>query len=413
MKEGHNNEQLFMNGVKHIIDYYNKKETERRPHPTGILKVNLRVLESNIKKIRAFASAIAGKKLKFLLPIKGNGYGSGIIPIAKFVEKKQLCDYLGVAHFNEAYELKKTGVKMPILILAQSFLKSDQIGYIVKHNIEQAISDKNLLRGLNREAKKQKRIIDIHLKIDTGMGRLGVFAKDALSFIKEINKSKNIRLAGVMTHFSVADVNSSKQRAYTEQQIKIFTKLKERIIAGAQNNNIIFHAANSAGVLEHPLSMFDMIRSGIASYGYPERYGNGLSLKLKPIMQVMTRIAIIKTYTKGHSIGYGRTYISKQGERIAIVPIGYADGLNRGLSNKLTPIVNNKKARSIGRISMDQFCIKADEKTKAGDEVIIIGQSGMILNSAYDIADQIDTIPYEILCSFGSAKRMRREYCYL
>ncbi|MCK5460007.1 alanine racemase [Candidatus Parcubacteria bacterium] len=402
-----------MDGVKQIINYYNKKETERRPHPTGILKVNLRALESNIKKIHAFASVSVGKKLKFLLPIKGNGYGSGLIPIAKFVEKKQLCDYLGVAHFKEAYELKRAGIQMPILVLAQSFLKPDQIGYIVKYNIEQAISHKNLLRELNREAKKQNRIADIHLKVDTGMGRLGVFAKDTLSFIKEINKCKNIRLTGVITHFSVADINSSKQFAYTEQQIKIFTKLKEQIIVSAQNNNIIFHAANSAGTLKHPSSLFNMIRPGIASYGYPERYGNGLFLKLRPIMQVITRIAIIKIYPKGRSIGYGRTYISKRGERIAIAPIGYADGLNRGLSNRLTPIVNNKRARSIGRISMDQFCVKVGKRAKAGDEVVIIGQSGRISNSAHDIADQINTISYEILCNFGSAKRMRHEYCYI
>ncbi|MCK5320655.1 alanine racemase [Candidatus Parcubacteria bacterium] len=396
-----------------IINHYNKIETELCPHPTGICKVNLFALESNIKKLHAFANAKSRKKLKFLFPVKGNGYGSGMIPIAKFVEKKQLCDYFGVAHFEEAYELRKADIQTPILILAQSFLKSDQISYIVKHNIEQAVSDKSLLRKLNTEAKKQKKIINIHLNIDTGMGRLGVFAKNALSFIKEINKYKNVHLTGVMTHFSVADVNNSKQSIYTKQQIKIFTKLRKQIFVVARNNNIIFHAANSAGTLEYPLSLFDMIRPGIATYGYPERYGNGLSLKLKPIMELATKIIMIKTYLKGYSVGYGRTYSAKQGERIAIAPIGYADGLNRGLSNKLTPIMNGQKTQSLGRISMDQFCLKAGKKTKAGDKVIIIGQSGKYSNSAHDLANQINTIPYEILCSLGNAKRIRHEYCYV
>ena len=395
-----------------IINHYNKTEAGLCPYPTGICKINLFALESNIKKLRAFANARSRKKLKFLLPIKGNGYGSGMIPIAKFVETKELCDYFGAAHFEEAYELIKADIQTPILILAQSFLKSDQISYIVKYNIEQAVSDKSLLRKLNTEAKKQKKIINIHLNIDTGMGRLGVFAKGALSLVSEINKHKNVCLAGVMTHFSVADVNNSKQSVYTKQQIKIFTKLRKQIFDGAQNSNIIFHAANSAGMLEYPSSLFDMIRPGIATYGCPERYGNGLSLKLKPIMEVATKIVMIKTYPKGHSIGYGRTYSAKQGERIAIAPIGYADGLNRSLSNKLTPIVNGRKTQSLGRISMDQFCLKAGKKIKAGDKVIIIGQNNKYSNSAHDLADQINTIPYEILCSFGNAKRIRHEYCY-
>ncbi|MFC1612925.1 alanine racemase [Patescibacteria group bacterium] len=437
-----------------FINNYNKLEKKRCPYPTGILKVHLRQLEKNINKIKKFADKKAGKKLKFLLPVKGNGYGSGMIPISKFVGQKKLCDYLGVEHLQEAYELKKEGIKMPILILGQSFYTSEHIAYIVKNNIEQTVSDLKLLNELNTEAKKQNKIVKIHLNIDTGMGRLGILACDTSKFINNIKDCKNVRLAGVMTHFPVSDVPNSADTEYTKQQIADFNELKHAICGHAMAcpylNNILFHASNSGGTLEYEAGLFDMIRPGIATYGYPELYGNGLSLGLKPIMEITTQIALIKTYKKGASIGYGRTYTTKNGESIAIVPIGYADGLNRKLGNRMsknstkaifviphlmrnpvssanfkisgsrvkrgmtifkqtaTIIINGKNRQIAGRISMDQFSVIVDKKSKIGDKVVIIGKG----NTARDIADQIGSIPYEVLCSFGNAKRLRHEWVY-
>jgi len=403
-----------------FITRHNELEKKRCPFPTGILKVSLGQLETNINKLKKFANGKAGKKLKFLLPVKGNGYGSGMVPVARFVENKKLCDYLGVAHLEEAYELRQANIKMPILILGQSFYVSEHIAYIVKNDIEQTVSDITLLKSLNTEAKKQKKLANIHLNIDTGMGRLGILADNAPKFIDKIKTCKNIKLAGVMTHFPVADVPNSADIQYTKQQISDFKKIKHAQWEHAQwehavacsyhNDNIIFHASNSGGTLEYDSGLFDMIRPGIATYGYPEPYGNGISLGLKPIMELTARIALIKTYEKGSSIGYGRTYTAKKDERIAIVPIGYADGLDRKLGNgRDTPRrVLTTRVPTAGRISMDQFSVIIDKKSKVGDTVVVMGKG----NTARDIADQIGTIPYEILCAFGNAKRLRHEWRY-
>ena len=402
-----------MDNFRQFVEKFNRAEELLYPYPTGICKVDLNTLESNIKKLQDFGDLKAGKKLKFLLPVKGNGYGSGMIPVAKFVDKKKLCDYLGVAHIQEAHELKKEKIKTPILILAQSFLGPEQISYIVKNNIEKTISDISLLKTLDTDAKKQNKTASIHLKVDTGMGRLGVLAKDIPSIVKEIQKCNHVRLKGVMTHFPVADSPLPKDIAYTQRQITNFEDVKKQILSITKNNDIIFHAANSGGTLEHPSSLFDMIRPGIATYGYPEPYGNGLSLKLEPVMQITSHISLIKSYPKGHSIGYGRTYVSAGKELVGVVPIGYADGLDRRLGGgTFTPILNKKKTLSVGRISMDQFCVKVGRKTKEGDEIILLGKSGKLSNTAQDIAGKIGTISYEVLCNLGNSKRMRHEYFY-
>ncbi len=395
--------------IKHIINYYNKKEEERCPFPTGIIKVNLKTLETNIKKIHNFANKKAGKKLLFLLPVKGNAYGAGITAVAKFAEHTNLCDYLGVAHLQEAYLLIQEKIKKPILILAQSPITKSGIKYTVKHSIEHAVSDLNFLYKLDKEGQKQEKKVNIHLDIDTGMGRSGVLVDDVLSIINKIKKLKYIHLKGVMTHFPVSDANTKKAIKYTSQQIKKLVSLKT-IISQIFKHKIIFHSANSGAALEYPDSLFDMIRPGIAVYGYPEPYGNALKLQFNPVMEIESEITLIKTYPPRHSIGYGRTYITKNKEHIAIVPLGYGDGLNRKLSNNFYFVVNNKKVKSVGRISMDQFCIKVNSKTKTGDKVLIVSRKHH--NTARQLAEAIDTIPNEVICNLGNATRLRHKYIY-
>lgn len=402
-----------MNGrdITQITNGYNACEIERCPFPTGILKVNLNRLESNILSLNRFANEQTGRNIKFLFPIKTNAYGSGMIPVAKFVELKKLCTYFGVACIQEAMDLRKNGIVTPILIMSQSFCELTHLEYIVRNDIEQAISDKPLLHGLNAAAKKLSKIAKIHLDIDTGMGRCGALCEDVPTLLEKIGECKNIRLVGVMTHFSVADVDEPDAVKYTKKQIKLFNEIKNHVLEKFPHENIIFHTSNSGGVINHAPSIFDMIRPGIATYGYPEQ-DNGLSLQ--PIMEVTTKISLIKTFLKKHSIGYGCTYKTRSdNERIAIIPVGYGDGLSRSLSNKLTPIVNGKKAKSVGRISMDQLAIGVDKNTNVGDEVIIIGERDGISNTAYDLAAQSNTITYEVLCNLGNATRMRHEYAVL
>lgn len=389
-----------------INNFLTKINIDKTPCPTGILKVNLKILESNINILKKHADGRA----KLLFPVKGNGYGSGMIAVSKFAEKFKLCDYLGVAHFNEAYQLREAGIKMPVLILGLSYLEREDIKYIIKNNIEQSVSDKELLFLIDEVTFELKKIARIHVNIDTGMGRLGVLAEEALSLFEEIKKCKNIKLVGVMTHFPVSDSPDEEHIAYTKQQIDKFSELKNKIIEEF-GEDILFHTANSGATLEHP-KIFDMIRPGIATYGYPEQFGSGLKLGLEPIMEVSSKITLIKDYPKGHYIGYGRTYVTKEKEKIGVVPIGYADGLFRSFSNKLTPILNGKKTISVGRISMDQFCVKVDDKTKVGDKVLIIGKEDDVSNNAHDMARIAGTITYEIICSLGKANRLKHVYVY-
>ncbi len=395
--------------IYQILDQYNLEEKKRCPFPTGIVKVYFDRLESNISQLSKFAENKKGKRVKFLLPIKANGYGSGMLPVAKVLEHKKLCDYFGVAHLQEAFNLRENGILTPILIMGQSSCDQEHLKYIIQNNIEQAISDSKLLRFLDKEAKKINKIAKIHLLVDTGMGRCGVLFKNISEILDQIYDCKNIELTGVMTHFSVADVQEKDEIKYTEEQINKFEQVKEKVIKKFPNKNIIFHTSNSGGVIENPSSIFDMIRPGIAVYGYPE---HSMGLDLKPIMDMTSSLTLIKKYPKGHAIGYGRTYEAKENEHIAIVPIGYGDGLNRSLSNKLTILVNGKKVKSVGRISMDQFSILVGSNAKAGDEVVIIGEQNGIINNAYDISRQAGTITYEVICNLGNAKRIRHEYFY-
>jgi len=396
--------------INNFIEQLNTEEISRCPFPTGILTVNLRKLESNIAKITKFANKAGNNSdIKFLFPIKANAYGHGMIPIAKFIEHKKLCAYFGVAHLQEACDLRENGITSPILILGQSFYENKHIRYILQNNIEQEISDERLLYALNAEAKKQNKIANIHLSVDTGMGRCGVLYKDVFSFLDKIKECKNVQLKGAMTHFSVADENNSDSIKFTNEQIERFIKVKN-IVTKNFSNEIIFHAANSGATIEHPASIFNMIRPGIATYGYPE---HSLGISLEPIMELKTKISLIKKYPKGHTIGYGGTYkTQKENEYIGIVPIGYGDGLNRSLSNKLTLIINGREEKSIGRLSMDQFTVSVGNDTQIGDEVIIIGGSGKFSISARDIALKSNTITYEVLCNLGNAKRIQHQYIY-
>ena len=393
--------------IQQILSRQNNQEIERCPFPTGIIEVNLCQLESNIRKIRKFVGQ--EKTVKLLFPVKANAYGHGMNALAEFLELQKLCDYFGVAHLEEAYELRQHGIKSPILILGQSFSDPKQLEQIILHDIEQAISDEKLLLAVDAQAKKLKSIAKIHLSIDTGMGRCGVLNQDVPTLAARIKKCKNIKLVGVMTHFSVADNHEPKAKEYTNNQINLFANAK-KIILENFSEEIIFHTSNSAGTISHVHGIHDMIRPGIAAYGYPE---HDLGLKLKPILSLTTKISLIKQYPINHHIGYGHSYTTqKNNEKIGIIPIGYGDGLNRSLSNKLTPITNSKKTISVGRISMDQMAIKVNENTKINDEVIVIGQIGKIENTAHDLAIQSNTITYEILCNLGNARRLRHNYIY-
>lgn len=394
--------------IKKLITKLNTDEIKLCAFPSGILEINLKQLELNILELTKFANR--QQKTKFLFPIKANAYGHGMIPLAKFIEAKKLCDYFGVANCQEALELRENKIKTPILILGQTINDSKSLKYIIKNNIEQAISDETLLFSLEKEAKKINKTAKIHLLVDTGMGRGGVLTENTPKLLEKIKLCKNIKLVGVMTHFSVADETNPEALNHTRQQIEKFKKLKNLINQNFPNENIIFHSANSAGTLNYSTQLFDMIRPGIATYGYPEKK---TILKLKPILELKSKIILLKKYPKAYSLGYGRTYETKKtNEIIGIVPVGYGDGLSRALSNKFNPIINGKKRKCVGRISMDQFSVLVDKNSKINDEVVIIGNQNKTAITAHDLAKLANTISYEVLCNLGNSKRLRHRYIY-
>jgi alanine racemase len=241
------------------------------------------------------------------------------------------------------------------------------------------------------------------------MGRNGVFFHEVVTFLEKIQAKRNVKLVGVMTHFPVADETKESSIDFTEKQIDRFRELK-KIITQTFSNNILFHASNSGGTLKHQTSIFDLIRPGIASYGYPEHDGG---IKLTPIMELTTKINLIKTYPKGYTIGYGCTYTTqKENETIGIIPIGYNDGFNRLLSNNFHIIGNGKKMKCVGRISMDQLAIQVGVDTRVGDEVVLVGKRGKYAVSIDELATAIQTITDEVICNIGNAQRLRNEYVY-
>lgn len=245
--------------------------------------------------------------------------------------------------------------------------------------------------------------------IDTGMGREGILWKTLKDKdLQEIKDYKNIDLIGVCTHFAVSDENNKKGIDYTNYQIENFLKVKKQVEKIFGQKKIIFHSANSGAILLNKKVNFNMVRSGILTYGYEKN----LSKEIKPFLEIKSKIILIKKISKGAFIGYGKTYQSEKEEFVGIVPIGYGDGLLRSGSNKIKFIVNNKYAEILGRISMDQVSIRVDEKTKIGDEVIILCKQKNKQASTENLAKLTGTIPYEILTNFSDKKRIVSVYKY-
>ncbi len=334
-----------------------------------LININLKSLKYNIQYIK---KQINNKKIKFLLPVKADAYGHGIEEISKFVVKHKLVDFLGVATLFEAETILKQKIKIPIIILSDTLLKKENIQYIVKNELIQLASNLQLIRKINLEAKKQNKIINIHLMFDTGMGRCGFLYENFKKILIEVSKFKNIKISGIATHFAVADSLNQNDKKYTQEQIKKFEKIKSFAIK-LFKNTIIFHASNSGGVLIHKYYA-DMVRIGKSSYGYTPN--KKMKEKLRPVMSIETSINLIKKYQKNCYIGYEKTYKTKKTQNfIATIPVGYADGVQRNLSNKLDVLIKKKKYKIVGKISMDQMSILVNKNINIGDKVIILGQN--------------------------------------
>ncbi len=407
--------------MQDILKKLNKAHEKTHPFALGFFEVNLKNIEENILKIKN-NNNIENKNITYLLPVKGGGYGCGMCEISYFVQEKKLVDYLGVAHTQEAFELRKYGITLPILLLGQTQYSTKFLEFISKENIDMAISEEDTLTKIeefctqNNISKK----FSVHLKIDLGMGRCGILYKKVFDLFQKIYTSKYVKLTGVMMHFPVSDSDRSdtKNFEYTEKQIAQFSKIQSKIKLFYQQENkisifknIIFHTANSGASTEHPNASFNMIRPGIASYGYPEPGTGAEQLHLQPAVKVYSHFSLIKNFPKNFSIGYGRTYSTKhENEKIGIIPIGYADGLNRLLSNNFSLYSEaGEEYASVGRISMDQSAYLLPHSSIPFDKkVYILGKQ----QNARELAQKLHTISYEVLLSLGTSNRLKKVYVY-
>ncbi len=358
----------------------------------AVAEISLKNLSSNIKLVR---KKTGGKDI--LAVVKADAYGHGAVPVSKHLLKNKV-SMLGVAFADEGIELRESGIKAPVLV----FFDTKNIDALIKYNLTPTVFDLNTAKKFSTAAVKKRKLISIHIKVDTGMGRVGFNTENALKDIPRIAKLRNIKLEGLMSHFSDADLKSKR---FANQQINKFNN----IIDALKEKGITFkhiHMANSAAVLTLPGSHFNMVRPGIMLYGY----GCCENESLKPVMSLKSRILFIKDVEKGTPISYSRTFTAKRRSTIATIPVGYADGYNRKLSNKGKVIINGKLAPVAGRVCMDAFMADVTNipNVTRSSEAILIGSKGKNRITADDIALQTGTIPYEVLTSIG--KRVERVY---
>jgi len=359
--------------------------------------IDLSAIEYNFRQVRK----IVKNKTKILVVLKADAYGHGAIRVAK---KLKSCgvEYFGVATVLEAIELRRSKIDTPILLLAA--LSSGEFPVLIRYRIIPTIADLETAICLNRELNRFGKKIPIHIKIDTGMGRIGVWHKDSMGFVKNLSKLKNLIIEGIYTHFPIAD----KDEKFTDSQIRLFKEL----INDLEKNNIhipLKHTANSIAVIRYKHSYLNLVRPGLMIYGlYPEIKSKKI-MRLKPAMNFKTKISYLKNVSAGRSISYGRTFIAKKNTKIATLPVGYADGYNRLLSNKAEVLVRGRRCPVVGRICMDHTMIDVSAiDAKLGDEVVLIGRQGKLEISAQEISRLCFTIPYEVVCWIS--KRVPRIY---
>lgn len=360
------------------------------------IEIDLSAISYNLRQVRRLTSP----KIKILSLVKSDAYGHGIAEVSKQMVKDGV-DYLGVASIDEAIILRKAKVDAPMLVLSPVLEKD--LAVTLKFNLTLSLCDLSSAVKFNNVANKFKKQIRAHIKIDTGMGRLGFWHETAEKDIYAIGRLKNIYLEGIFTHLSSADVN----REFTLQQIKGFNKL----IRDLDLLNIRFdyyHAANSIGLLDFKESHFNLIRPGLIVYGLYPKFKLSQDVKLKPAMSLYSKVIFVKDVGAGRSISYGATYVTSRASRIVTIPVGYGDGYPRILSNHGPVLIKNRAFHISGRVCMDQIMVDVGATdVKIGDEVVLLGRQGKYAITAEELSELANTIPYEIVCSLGQQRLPR------
>lgn len=362
-------------------------------------EIDLDAIAFNVRQIRRLLK----KDTILMAVVKAEGYGHGAVPVARTALNNG-AGRLGVAIVAEGLALRREGITAPVLILG--YTPPEQAEQIVAHDLTQTIFSLDAARALSRAAVQAGRRARVHLKIDTGMGRIGVAPGEAAAFAAAVAELPNLEIEGVFSHFAAAD---SADKTYSHRQFDLF----QQAVAAIEDRGVnipVKHIANSAAILDLPECHLDMVRAGIILYGLWPSGEVGRVIELKPAMQLKARIAHLKKVPAGTAISYGCTHTTSGEALIATVPMGYADGWSRLLSNKGRVLAGGRYAPVVGRVCMDQFMIDVTgvPGVKAGDEVVLFGRQGDKILPVDEIAALTGTINYEVVTTISN--RVPRHY---
>ena len=380
-----------------------KSEEDLERYQRGYAEVDLDAVVYNMRSMRENIDP----NTKMIGVIKTDGYGHGSIPIAEVLEPLDFLMGFAVATPEEAHELRQAGIKKPILILGYTFPYCYE--QLSEEELRPAVFRRDSFSGLKEAAQRVGKPIRVHIKVDTGMNRIGITPdEEGLSFVKDLMNQDGLEIEGIFTHFSRAD-ESDKSCAL--EQLKSFLAFIRMTEEKLGLRIPVKHCSNSAGILELPQANMDAVRAGIALYGlYPSEEINREGVPLRPVLSWYSHLIYVKTVHKGQSVSYGGTFTAKKEMRIGTVPIGYGDGYPRSLSNRGYVLIRGRRAPILGRVCMDQFMVDISHIPEAseGDRVVLLGRDGSEHISAELLGELSGRFNYELLCDLG--KRIPRVY---
>jgi alanine racemase len=375
-------------------------------YPTAWAEIDLKAIRQNVRAMRQLvqAQSESGRTAipEIVAVIKSGAYGHGMLEVAAVLDRMGI-RYFGVSDVAEGVALRKAGFKQRILMFETTL--PDHAKDIVGYDLIPTLCNWELAESLNRAAKTGRKTLEVHIKVDTGMGRLGVPLAEAQDFIGGIHALSHLRIGGLYTHFPVADTNPAFTRRQIRQLSELLSVLREE---GIEIPDI--HAANSAGLAGFKTSLFNLSRPGLMIYGLYPHPNLRRRVALKPAMRVKTRVIFIKDIAKGQGVSYGHTFEAPRRMRIAVLPIGYSNGYFRVFSNRAAVLIAGKRCPVVGNVTMDQIMVDVSRvpSVRLGDEAVILGRQKDQVITADELAKIVKTINYEILCSLGS--RLPRVY---
>lgn len=369
------------------------------------LEIDLGAYSKNIANFKQHFTTNSKKSVKICVMVKANAYGHGMVEIAKKAEKSGV-DFLGVAFLEEGVILRKSGIKTPIILMGG--IVKDQIENYIKYDLEITVSSNMKARQINDVAKQMNQKARVHLKIDTGMQRIGVQYSNAIDFYTQAQSLENLQIRGIYSH--LADADNEEDLSFVNTQLARFQEVIDQLEKKFDLSEVLKHIANSPAAIKIKDSWYDMVRIGLASYGYYPDKKCKEYIELHPVLGMKSQVVYFKVVPKNTSISYSRTYYTSEQTRIVTVPIGYGDGLDTRLNNRGKVIINGKIHRMVGKICMDQFMVDIGNDGEAynDDQVVIIGKQQGKEITLEQICNECDINPFEFLVRLTS--RLPRFY---